>query len=229
MPATSALALSPDLRTEENVSPMESDAPPPGPVSGSRPGGGVRLLAVGACAVVLLLFAGGERTLNRRTQEPAAESVPPLAAAGGAQPVAPPAPPSGQEQPAVVDAVTVEVPVPPRRLDPNAESNGRSTPVAVRIEPHEVPSPQQHAAEPAVVSMSEENAPPQTRPQTLPRSAEVKEPSPSPPTATPREVLVVVTTPHGIPQSKARQVELSPVVAPPVSSSAQKKKVIPWP
>ena len=96
-----------------------------------------------------------------------------------------------------------------------------------RIEPHKVPAPQQHASEPALVSMNEDT-PQQTRPQTQPRPAEVKEPSPLPPTATTREVIVV-KTPHGIPQSKARREEPPPVIAPPVSSSAQKKKVIPWP
>lgn len=211
----------PEPVSKENAPPLEGVLPAPDPVIRPRPVGGVRLLAVGACAVVIL-FAGVERTLNRRPKEPAAARVSPLAVDAGAQPVSPLAPPSGHEQTAVVEPMNVEAREPSR---PNhvAESTGKSAEAVGRIEPRKVPDPRQHAAEPSVVS-TDENTPPQTEP----RPAEVKEAGSLPPATSPREVIVV-TTPRGIPQSRARQEEPSPMVAPPVSSPAQKKKVIPWP
>jgi len=207
---------------EESVPPPGELSPPPHTVVSLVRAGGVTLFAVGAC--VVLLFAGVQRTLVRNAKGTAVGMTAPPAVDAGAQPVTPLAPPRGQEQTATAEPVAAATPMPPQR-DPSADNPGNGRAAAEPVELRKAPSQGQHLAEPAVVSTAQNSAPPS---QTESRLPEVKESGTAPP-AEKASGVIVVTTPRDAPQSRTRQGEPSPIVAPPLSSPTPKKKVIPWP
>lgn len=209
---------------EEGVPPPGELSPPLSVVVSPAHAGWGRLLAAGAC-VVVILFVGFQRTLVRGSRGNAAAPPAPPAVDVGAQPATLLAPPQGQEEGEEVKPAAA-TPTPPQRQNV-AGDTGRSRAAVEPVEPQNTHSPGRPlaGAEPAVVSTAQTSPPP---PQTASRPPGVKEAG-GPTPAEKAPAVIVVATPRDVPQSSTRRGEPPPMVAPPLSTSTPKKKVIPWP